>query len=104
MRVVWLSVPVVKVELGGPDATWFYIDPATSQIITRYTRRERVQRWIYNGLHSLDFSFWYDSPLWDVGVIVLCLGGAALSAIGVVIGFKRLTRGAKLRARPRAAA
>lgn len=97
-------LPVLQVKFDDPDATWFYIDPATSQIITRYTRRERVQRWIYNGLHSLDFPFWYDSPLWDVGVVVLCLGGATLSAIGVVIGFKRLTRGAKRRARPRAAA
>lgn len=93
-------LPVLRVRFGDPDATWFYIDPATSQIVTRYTRRERVQRWIYNGFHSLDFSFWYYSrPLWDIGVIALSLGGAALSVIGVVIGFRRLKRGAKRRVR-----
>ena len=46
-----------------------------------------------NGLHSLDFSFWYyKRPLWDIGVILLSLGGAALSGIGLVMGFRRILR------------
>jgi hypothetical protein len=92
-------LPVLRVKFDDPDATWFYIDPAMSQIVGRYTRRERLQRWLYNGLHSLDFSFWYYSPFWDVGVIGLCSGGAVLSAIGVVIGFKRVRRSVKRRPR-----
>ena len=48
---------------------------------------------IPNGLHSLDFSFWYyKRPLWDIGVILLSLGGAALSGIGLVMGFRRILR------------
>ena len=31
----------------------------------------------------------------DLGVIVLCMGGALLSGIGVVIGFKRLRQSVK---------
>jgi hypothetical protein len=52
-----------------------------------------VERWLFNGLHSLDFRFWYDKrPLWDIGMIVLSLGALAASAIGLVFGFRRLFR------------
>lgn len=85
-------LPVVRVKFGDADGTWVYVD-GMSQFLTRFTRRRRVERWLYHGFHSLDFPFLYfNRPLWDVVVIVLCGGGAGLSAIGVVIGFKRLRR------------
>jgi hypothetical protein len=86
-------LPVVRLKFDDPDKTWFYIDPRLGRILARYQKRERLQRWIYHGLHSLDFSFWYYSrPAWDIGVIVLCSGGAVLSAIGVWISIRRLRR------------
>ncbi len=86
-------LPVLRVKFGDPDATWFYIDPATSQVVASLTRRRRLERWVYHGLHSLDFPFWYHRrPLWDAGVIALALGGAALSLIGAAIGARRLRR------------
>ena len=86
-------LPVLRVKFGDPDATWFYIDPAMSQAVASFTRRQRLQRWIYHGFHSLDFGFWYASrPLWDIGIITLSLGGTMLSVIGVVIGFRRLKK------------
>ena len=86
-------LPVVRVKFDDPDKTWFYIDPRMGRILARYQKRERLQRWIYHGLHSLDFSFWYYSrPAWDIGVIALCAGGAVLSAIGVWISVRRLRR------------
>jgi hypothetical protein len=52
-----------------------------------------VERWLFNGLHSLDFPFWYDvRPLWDIGVILLSIGGLALSGIGIVLGVRRIRR------------
>jgi hypothetical protein len=54
-------------------------------------RLQRVERWLYNGLHSLDFGFWYHRrPLWDIGMIVLSLGALATSTIGFALGLKRL--------------
>jgi hypothetical protein len=85
-------LPVLRIRFDDPDATWVYIDPRLSAMVTRVTRRERLQRWLYHGLHSLDFSFWYYSRMWDVGMIALLAGGAALSGIGVVIGWKRAIR------------
>ena len=64
-----------------------------SQVVARIHRFDRVERWLYNGLHSLDFSFWYNRrPLWDIGVLTLMLGGLASSAIGFCLGIKRLRR------------
>jgi len=84
-------LPVLRLKFADPEKTWFYIDSKMGRILARYQRRERLQRWIYHGLHSLDFSFWYYSrPAWDIGVIVLCIGGAVLSAIGVYISIRRL--------------
>jgi hypothetical protein len=78
---------------------WHYalgIDPEVNQIVGQVQRNNRIERWLYNGLHSLDFSFWYyKRPLWDIGVIILSLGGAALSGIGVIMGFKRFWRAVK---------
>jgi len=83
-------LPVVRVRFGDADGTWVYVD-GTGQLVARFTRRQRIERWLYHGLHSLDFPFWYDRrPLWDVVMIALLLGGLALSGIGVVIGWKRL--------------
>ena len=88
-------LPVVRVKFDDPAATWAYVDPSMSQVLATVHRLNRVERWLYNGLHSLDFKFWYWSPAWDVGVILLCLGGLASSAIGTVMGFGRLWRGAR---------
>ena len=86
-------LPVLRVKLGDPAQTWFYIDPEMSRVVGHFTRSTRVQRWLYSGLHDLDFSFWYDRrPLWDIAVIALCLGGLASSGIGLLLGIKRLLR------------
>src|ERR1051326_8976720 len=95
-------LPVLRVKFADPDATWFYIDPQLSQVVTRFTRRERVQRWIYHGLHSLDFNFWYyQGWVWQTAMVVLNAGGAVLSVIGVVLAIRRVTRGIKRIARRR---
>jgi PepSY-associated transmembrane protein len=89
-------LPVLRVKFNDPAQTWFYIDPEMSQLLAQVPRLARVERWLYNGLHSLDFSFWYQRrPLWDIGVILLSLGGLASSGIGLFLGIKRLGRGAR---------
>jgi hypothetical protein len=86
-------LPVLRVRLADPARTWLYVDTATSRIRATFSRRERIERWLYHGLHSLDFPFWYDKrPLWDAVVISLCSAGALLSVLGVAIGFRRLRR------------
>jgi hypothetical protein len=89
-------LPVLRIKFGDPDATWLYIDPQMSRIVTGMARINRIERWIYTGLHDLDFSFWfYRRPLWDIGVIALSLGGLTSSLIGLCVGSKRFFRGMK---------
>jgi hypothetical protein len=87
-------LPVLRVKFDDPLETWVYVDPALGQVLASIHRLQRVERWLYNGLHSLDFGFWYDRrPLWDIGMIVLSLGALVTSAVGMWLGFRRLRRG-----------
>ena len=86
-------LPVLRVKFADADDTWLYVDPQMSQVLTTVHRFSRVERWLFNGLHSLDFSFWYDRrPLWDIGMIVLSLGGLTSSGIGLWVGLGRVRR------------
>jgi hypothetical protein len=51
----------------------------------------RLNRWLYHGLHSLDFPLLYPRrPLWDALVIALSAGGLALAATTLLPGWRRL--------------
>ncbi|MET0212445.1 MAG: hypothetical protein ABW292_05560, partial [Vicinamibacterales bacterium] len=89
-------LPVLRVKFADPAHTWVYVDPEMSQVLATIHRLNRVERWLYNGLHSLDFAFWYDRrPLWDIGMIVLSLGGLTTSVLGLTMGIRRLRRGTR---------
>ena len=94
-------LPVLRVKFGDPLETWVYVDPALSRVAASVHRFDRVERWLFNGLHSLDFAFWYDRrPLWDIGVIALSLGGLVSSGIGLWIGCGRIRRALGRRRQP----
>ena len=50
-------LPVLRVKFADPDRTWVYIDPEMSEFLASVHRFSRVERWLFNGLHSLDFPF-----------------------------------------------
>jgi hypothetical protein len=84
-------LPVLRVKFGDAQRTWFYIDPMLGEPVAVVHRFNRLERWLYNGLHSLDFGFWYGRrPLWDVGMIALCLGALGTSLIGLFYGLQRI--------------
>jgi hypothetical protein len=84
---------VLRVKFDDPMQTWVYVDPRTSEMLSQVHRYSRIERWLYNGLHSLDFKFWYSKrPLWDIVMIVLLLGGLGSSVLGLYLGVKRLIR------------
>jgi hypothetical protein len=87
------ALPVLRVRFDDPAATWYHIAPQTGQVVERLTRANRLQRWLYNGLHSLDFRFLLrHRPAWDIVMIVLALMGFFLSVSGIVVGVRRLFR------------
>jgi hypothetical protein len=84
-------LPVLRVKFDDPLDTWVYVDVELGQIVATIHRLNRLERWLYNGLHSLDFGFWYDKrPLWDIGMIALSLGALVTSVIGFCFGVRRL--------------
>ena len=87
------SLPVLRVRFDDPKQTWLYLDPGQGRSVLREERLTRLNRWLYHGLHSLDFPFLYNRrPLWDFVVIALSLGGIALSATTLHQAWHRLLR------------
>jgi uncharacterized iron-regulated membrane protein len=85
-------LPVVRIRFADPTQTWLYIDPEMNQVLASIPRLARVERWLYNGLHSLDVGYLYSRPLWDIVMLVLLIGGLASSGIGLYLGVKRVLR------------
>jgi uncharacterized iron-regulated membrane protein len=85
-------LPVVRIRFADPTRTWLYIDPEMNQVLASIPRLARVERWLYNGLHSLDIGYLYSRPLWDIVMLVLLVGGLASSGIGLYLGVKRVVR------------
>ncbi|MGE3511339.1 MAG: hypothetical protein AB7N65_20915, partial [Vicinamibacterales bacterium] len=70
-----------------------YIDVRTARLLASYSREGRWNRWLYHGLHSLDFPWLYRyRPLWDIVMLVLLGGGTAVSVTAVIIGWQFLVR------------
>jgi hypothetical protein len=85
-------LPVLRVRYADADSTWLYLDPNLGTMM-KQDRGARWNRWLYHGLHNLDFPFlYYKRPLWDIVVILLSIGGLALSATTLVPSYHRLAR------------
>jgi hypothetical protein len=87
----WRPLPALRVRFDDPAQTWFHVDLATGELLNRLTVTGRLQRWLYNGLHSLDFIVLIrNRPLWDVVVIALSIAGFVFALTSVVVGWRRL--------------
>jgi hypothetical protein len=88
-------LPVLLVRLNDEDHSRYYIDPRTAQVVGSYrsSAESWVNRWLYHGLHSINFPWLYNyRPAWDIVVLTLMLGGTALSVTSVIIGFQLVRR------------
>jgi len=88
-----LPLPVIRVRMKDSVGSRYYINPKTAMIVGSYITREWVSRWLYHGLHSMDFPWLYNHrPLWDVVVLTLLLGGAALCGTSLVLAWRVVAR------------
>lgn len=82
-------LPVYRARFDDEENTWYHIDQDTGEPLTRVTNATRLERWLFNGLHSLDFQLlWRQRPLWDVVVIMLSMLGLVFSITSVVIAWR----------------
>ncbi len=78
-------------KFDDPESTWYHINVANGEILSRITNANRLERWIFKGLHSLDFQFLIKhGSLKDAILIFLCLAGFFFSLSAVVVGWRRL--------------
>ncbi|MBA9070257.1 hypothetical protein FHR71_004023 [Methylobacterium sp. RAS18] len=85
------QLPVLRVEFADPESTWLHIDPATGEVLGGLDHSGRIRRWLFNGLHTLDFVVLLARrPAWDVMVWLLSTAGLIISLSGIVLGWRRL--------------
>ena len=88
-----LPLPVIFVQFNDQDRSTYYIDPHTAQIVQTYNSHSRRNRWLYHGLHSLNFPWLYKHrPAWDIVMLSLMLGGASLSVTAIILAWRVLRR------------
>jgi hypothetical protein len=88
-------LPVLFVQLNDEAHSRYYIDPKTAQVVGSYRSGAEswVNRWLYHGLHSINFPWLYNyRPAWDIVVLTLMLGGTSLCVTSVIIGFQLVRR------------
>jgi hypothetical protein len=82
-------LPVLLVRVNDAEQSRYYIDPKTARVVYSYSAKTWMSRWLYHGLHSLDFPWLYDHrPLWDIVVITFMLGGTALCVTSLILAWR----------------
>jgi hypothetical protein len=86
-------LPVILARLNDRDGSRYYIDPKSARVAGTYSARNWVSRWLYHGLHSLDFPWLYNyRPAWDIVVIVFMVGGTSLCVTALILSWRVLGR------------
>jgi hypothetical protein len=92
-RAAERPLPVLRVKYDDVDGTWLYLAARDGAVVQRETSSGRPVRWLYRGLHSLDFPGLYGAGwLWDAVIVTLCTGGLLLSLTSVAVGWRFLRR------------
>jgi hypothetical protein len=95
-------LPVILALMHDAEETRYYIDPKTATVVGNYRSSNWTRRWLYQGLHSLNFPWLYNyRPLWDIVVIAFMLGGTALSVTSLVLAWRTTGKRLRLKLRPR---
>jgi hypothetical protein len=82
------GAPVYRLVCGE---IWFHVDSANGNVLERLDQSRRAYRWLYQGLHTLDFPALAMRPALRTALIVLlCLIGACFSVTAMVIAWRRL--------------
>jgi hypothetical protein len=85
-----IASPYVRLDLADIEHTSLYIDAARGALLAKLTDRKRIERFLYHGLHSLDFPGLYDRPLLWRSVIALAMAaGFSLSLLGLLMLLRR---------------
>jgi hypothetical protein len=86
-----LRLPALFLRLNDPQQSTLYLDLYSGTVARSYSRWERLDRWLYEGLHDFNLPWLYrHRPLWDIVVIFFLFGGIWLSITGIIIASRRV--------------
>jgi uncharacterized iron-regulated membrane protein len=84
-------LPVYRVMLRDDESTRYYVDPRSGAVLERADATARWYRWLFGGLHRIDFTAWMRArPAWDVIMLTLLLGGLASTVTGFYLAVRRI--------------
>ncbi|MBP9218689.1 MAG: PepSY domain-containing protein [Sterolibacterium sp.] len=93
LRHIPRRFPVLRLSFADPEATRLYLDPSNGQIVQAADRHGLTRRWLYHGLHRFDFPPLLVWPaLRDGVVILLSLAAGGVVLLGVLLGWRRMTK------------
>jgi hypothetical protein len=86
-----IALPYYRIILKDDEQTRFYLDASTGALVHGVDSAGRWRRWLFSGLHRLDFAEWMrERPFRDVLMWLTLLGGLALSVTGVWLAIRRV--------------
>jgi hypothetical protein len=85
-------LPALRVRYNDENQTWLYFTPSLAQMV-KFDKLDRANRWLYYGLHAMDWPGLFNRrPLWDIVTIALLSGLAAMSITTLLPAYRRLKR------------
>jgi uncharacterized iron-regulated membrane protein len=86
-----IALPYYRIILNDGEQTRVYLDAATGAPVHGVDQAGRWRRWLFSGLHRLDFAAWMrERPFRDALMWLTLLGGLALSITGVWLAVRRV--------------
>jgi hypothetical protein len=97
-----LRLPALFLRLNDPLQSVLYLNLYSGRVARSYSRWERLDRWLYEGLHDFDVPWLYrHRPLWDIVVVICLCGGVWQSATSIVIATRRVRTAMSTRTKSR---
>ena len=82
-----------RVRLADAGATWVHIDAQSGRILSQMDDSRRLYRWLFSGLHNVDFPWLNGAGVFRQGLMLAGLAlGLVLAVSAVVLGMRRVSR------------
>jgi uncharacterized iron-regulated membrane protein len=86
-----IALPYYRIILKDDEQTRFYLDAGSGALVHGVDSAGRWRRWLFSGLHRLDFTeSMRERPFRDVLMWLTLLGGLGLTVTGVWLALRRV--------------
>ncbi|MCT4600937.1 MAG: PepSY domain-containing protein [Marinifilaceae bacterium] len=87
------QLPFLRIEFNDENETFMYIGVESGKCISLNNKSKRLRRWLYKGLHTLNFKFLREHDwIRKFILLFLCVGGLFVSYTGIILSVKYIRR------------